>query len=173
MKNIELRLSMVWITILTTILSSCSPSVSTESVDVELKLSGEMLFEGANSLQYANESQLADLAGTVGTDSRALKKVIVSNVLIELNESSRPITESLLLQVVSDNQELITIGTLNPLTAGTQCILSLAENTSILPYLKDSGTTWVLDLNISEDYIDEMIVKGTLTLSVDYIPNKN
>jgi len=171
MKNIELRLSMVWLTILIMILSSCSPSVATETVDMELELVGETLFEGSNSLQYANKNQLSDLAATIGMDSRSLKSVVVSKALIELNELSRPITESLLLQVVSDNQELITIGTLNPLPEGKQFVLSLAENTSILPYLKDSGTTWVLDLNISEDYMDEMVVNGTLTLSIEYKPN--
>jgi hypothetical protein len=74
---------------------------------------------------------------------------------------------------VSDNKELVTIGTLNPLPEAAQLSLSLAQNTSILPYLKDKGTTWVLDLNIAEDYMDEMVVNAKLKLSVDYIPNKN
>ena len=173
MKTIELRFSLAWITFLAILLSSCGATVATETVNMELKLAGEMLFEGSNSLQYATDSQLANLADIVGTDIPAIQKVIVSNAVIELSDASRQITESLLLQVVSDNQELVTIGTLNPLPKGNQFTLSLADDTSILPYLKDSGTTWVLDLNITEDYMDEMVVSGKLTLGVDYIPNAN
>jgi len=173
MKNIELRFSIALLAFLGILLSSCGPSVSTETVDIELKLTGEMLFEGSNSLQYANGHQLADLAGTIGTDIAAIQNVLVSNVVIGLDDSSRQITESLLLQVVSDNHELVTIGTLKPLPEGNTFTLSLAEDTSILPYLNDEGTTWVLDLNITADYMDEMVVSGKITLNVEYIPNKN
>jgi hypothetical protein len=92
---------------------------------------------------------------------------------LNLDDSSREITESLLLQLVSDNQMLITIGTLSPLPSGNAMTLSLSEDTSILPYLKDDGLTWVLDLNINEDQMDEMNVLGTLSLTVDYIPSIN
>jgi hypothetical protein len=173
MKNIGLSFSFVLLAFVGMWLSSCGPAPSTQTVDIGLNLTGSMLFEGANSLQYANEGQLTELAGTLGTDISAIQNVAVSKVVITLDDMSRPITESLLLQIVSDHQELVTIGTLNPLPEGTQFTLSLAEDTSLLPYLKDSGTTWVLDLNVTEDYLDEMVVNGKLTLSVDYLLNKN
>lgn len=154
-------------------LFSCAPSTKNESVETELPLSGEMLFEGANSLQYSSEDQLAEIAGEVGVAEEYLRSVTISDVTIKLDDLSRPITESLLLQVVSDNQELVTIGTLNPLPEGQVFTLSLADDTSILKYLKDSGTTWVLDLNITEDYMDEMTIGAILILNIDYIPNKN
>jgi hypothetical protein len=172
MKTSQLRFSIVLSALLAILLSACGPSYTTAPANVELMLSGEMLFEGSNSLQYDGGSQLADLAEEIGTDISQIKNVSVSNVIIALDDASRRITESLLLQVVSDNQELVTIGTLNPLPEGNQLTLSLAEDTSILPYLKDSGTTWVLDLNITEDHMDELILKGKLKLSVDYTANK-
>jgi len=173
MKKIELSASVLLIAFFGIAVYACSPSVSTEKVKMELSLVGEMLFEGANSLQYSNENQLAEIAAEVGVDEEAVEGITVSEVTIELDDLTRPITESLLLQVVSDNQELVTIGTLNPLPEGQVFTLSLAETTSILKYLKDSGTTWVLDLNITEDYMDEMTVDGSLDLTIDYIPNKN
>ncbi len=154
-------------------LVSCGPTTKNESIEIELQLTGDMLFEGANTLQFSGENQLEKVGGTLSVDVDAIKNVSVSAVALELDDSSKEITESLLLQLVSDNQELITIGTLSPLPDGNDISLSLAENTSILSYLTDEGVTWVLDLNINEDHMDEMIVTGTLTLSVDYIPSNN
>ena len=173
MKSTSYQLSIIMMAILAVCLPACGPSTTTEAVDVELKLSGDMLFEGANSLQYSNESQLEELAAAVGSDIRSIKNVSVSAALLELDNSSRQITESLLLQIVSDNQELVSIGTLNPLPKSDQLKLSIAEDSSILPYLKDSGMTWVLNLNISEDYMDEMLVKGKLSLTIEYVPSNN
>ena len=173
MKNAELRFSIALIAFLGILLSSCGPSASTETVDIQLKLAGEMLFEGANTLQFSGESHLKELADELGAEIGDIKNVAVSSAVLNLDDSSREITESLLLQLVSDNQMLITIGTLSPLPSGNAMTLSLAEDTSILPYLKDDGLTWVLDLNINEDQMDEMNVLGTLSLTVDYIPSIN
>lgn len=154
-------------------LVSCGPTTKNESVEIELKLTGEMLFEGANTLQVSGENQLTKLGNELGVEASAIKNVSVSAAVIELDDSSKEITESLLLQLVSDNNELFTIGTLSPLPDGNNLSLSMAENTSILPYLEDDGLTWVLDLNINEDHMEEMIVTGILTLIVDYIPSDN
>ncbi|HKL40074.1 MAG TPA: hypothetical protein VJ894_05305 [Cryomorphaceae bacterium] len=154
-------------------LVSCGASTKNESVEIELKLTGEMLFEGANTLQVSGENQLIKVGNELDVEASAIKNVSVSAAVIELDDSSKEITESLLLQLVSDNNELFTIGTLSPLPDGNNLSLSMAENTSILPYLEDDGLTWVLDLNINEDHMDEMIVTGILTLIVDYIPSDN
>jgi hypothetical protein len=173
MKNIAFKFSFIYIALFAVWLSSCGPAVSTQPIEIEISLSGDMLFEGANSLQFVATDQLEAIAESLELDIAAIENVKVSNVLIELDEASRPITESLLLQIVSDNQELVTIGTLNPLPEEKALALSLAEDTSILPYLKDAGTVWVLDLNITEDYMAEMIVIGKLKLIVEYTPNNN
>jgi hypothetical protein len=154
-------------------LVSCGPSTKNESAEIELQLTGEMLFEGANTLQFAGENQLKEVSDQLGVEINAIKNVSVSDAVLKLEDSSKEITESLLLQLVSDNNELITIGTLSPLPDGNNMSLSLAENTSILSYLNDSGLTWVLDLNIKEDHMDEMIVTGKIDLTVDYIPTNN
>lgn len=165
--------SILFVVLIGLVLSACGPTVSEETVNVDMKLVGDMLFEGANSLQYSGDNQLAEIAKDLGVGAESVRGVNISAVSIELNEYSRPITESLLLQVVSDNQELKTIGTLSPLPEGSVFKLALAEDTSILDYLKDSGMTWVLDLNLNEDHMDEMEVAGKLSLNVEYNANQN
>ena len=173
MKNIDVRFSILLVSFFGLLLSSCGPTASSKTLDLDLRLTGEMLFEGANSLQYADENQLKDLVRTLDTEVSAIQEITVTKVVIRLDDSTKQIAESLLLQVVSDNNEMMTVGTLNPIPDEEELILSLAESPSILSYLKDSGTTWVLDLNIAEDYMDEMVVEGKLTVNVKYIPNKN
>ncbi|MCA1752185.1 MAG: hypothetical protein LC670_10415 [Flavobacteriales bacterium] len=86
-----------------------------------------------------------------------------------MSETQAAITESLLLQVVSNNKSLVTAGTLSPLTEDAASLdLNVAEDIDLMPYLSDEGCTWVLDLNLSEDFMDEMTVNGTLTLRVEY-----
>ncbi|MGB6035662.1 MAG: hypothetical protein WBG42_05305, partial [Cryomorphaceae bacterium] len=148
---------------------SCGPSTKNESVEIEIQLTGEMLFEGANTLQFSAVNQLKQVGEKLGVNKGAIQNASVTAAALELDDSSKEITESLLLQLVSNNNELITIGTLSPLTDGNDMSLSLAENTSILSYLTDEGMTWVLDLNINEDHMDEMTVTGSLTLGVEYI----
>jgi hypothetical protein len=173
MKNVLFKNALLWIAIAGTGLSACGPASTTASMEMELKLTGEMLFEGSNTLQYSGSGQLAELAGEVGVERASIRSVRVTSAVIELDGASRQMTESMLLQIVSDQNELTTIGTLNPLPGGNVLSLSLAEDPSILPYLTDAGTTWVLDINITEDHLDEFIANGKLELSVDYIPNKN
>ena len=154
-------------------LVSCGLSTENAPVEIEIEPTGEMLFEGANTLQFSGENQLKEVSDKLGIAESEIEEVLVSAAVLELDDSSKEITESLLLQLVSNNNELITIGTLSPLPDGNDMSLSLAENTSILSYLTDEGMTWVLDLNINEDHMDVMTVKGDLTLTVDYFPPNN
>jgi hypothetical protein len=70
--------------------------------------------------------------------------------------------------MVSNNESLKTIGTLSPLTDPGALKLNLAEKSDILPFLRDQGATWVLDLNISEDYPDALDLKASVSLRVEY-----
>ncbi|MCZ4410476.1 hypothetical protein O3Q51_16790 [Cryomorphaceae bacterium 1068] len=140
---------------------------------MDLALSGDMLFEGANTLQFSGESQLEVITSELNINSEALESALVSSAILTLDDPTRAITESLLLQIVSDNNELITIGTLSPLPEGNKMTLSLAEEPAILNYLKDEGTTWVLDLNITEEHMDEMNISAAVSLNVDYVPTAN
>jgi len=148
--------------------AGCGTNAVDESVTVDLHLSGEMLFEGSNTLQMTAETNLPEIAKKLSVDEANLKKIGVAEATLSMNVDEARITESVLLQVVSNNQGLITVGTLSPLVDPDALRLNVAEDIDLMPYLADEGCTWVLDLNLSEDYLDEMSVGGTLTLRVEY-----
>ncbi len=142
--------------------------LSTETKTIDLQLSGDMLFSGANTLQMPVQTTTQSLAGTLNLEESQLKNIGLNKATIRLTEEQKAITESLLLQIVSANNEMLSLGTLNPLPEGTEFELNLAEEVDLLPYLNDEDATWVLDLNLSEDYMDEMKVSGQLELNVNY-----
>jgi hypothetical protein len=129
-----------------------------------------MLFEGANTLIMANDSDLITLIEEAGLETNQVESVGLSQAKITLSSSDKSMAESLLLQIVSDNNELITLGTLSPLPEGAILALTLAEEIDLKPYLEDTGCTWVLDLNINSD-LDAMAVKANLKLIINYKAN--
>ena len=149
------------------ILAACSPSLTQMEIDKNLLLEGEMLFEGANTLIMANDSDLITLIEEAGLETNQVVSVGLSQAKITLSSSDKSMAESLLLQIVSDNNQLITLGTLSPLPEGAILDLTLAEEIDLKPYLEDSGCAWVLDLNINSD-LDAMAVKANLKLIINY-----
>ncbi len=151
-------------------LASCSAELSQLETEQNLLLKGEMLFEGPNTLTASSNTDLITLIEGAGLETGQVESVEVSKAIITLNAEGQSMAESLLLQIVSDNQELITVGTLNPLPEGKIMNLQLAEEMDLKPYLDDSGCTWVLDLNLNSD-ADQMAVKSKLNLVVNYKEN--
>ena len=151
-------------------LASCSSELAQLKVEKDLVLEGEMLFEGPNTLTANNNTDLITLIEGAGLETSQVESVEVTKAIITLSSDGQSLVESLLLQIVSDNQELITVGTLNPLPEGKIMDLQLAEEMDLKPYLDDSGCTWVLDLNLNGD-ADQMAVKSKLNLVVNYKEN--
>jgi len=149
------------------VIASCSADLSQIEVDKSLMLTGDMLFEGANSLTMMNDQDLISLIETDGLESDQVVSVGLSEAKITMSSGDQSIAESLLLQIVSDNNKIITLGTLSPLPEGKILNLKLAEEIDLKPYLEDSGCTWVLDLNLGGD-ADDMAVKSLLKLVVNY-----
>lgn len=147
--------------------ASCSAELSQLEVEQDIVLQGEMLFEGPNTLTANNDKDLISLIEGAGLENSQVESVEVSQAKITLSSNGKSMSESLLLQVVSDNHELITLGTLNPLPEGEIVNLQMAEEIDLKPYLEDSGCTWVLDLNLNSD-ADQMAVKSKLNLVVNY-----
>jgi len=150
------------------VLFGCASTAVNEEQRVSLEFSGDMLFEGSNTLQVPASLSPASIAAELGVPPAALKRVSVTEVLLQMKHDDAAITESLLMQMVSNNESLKTIGTLSPLTDPGALKLNLAEKSDILPFLRDQGATWVLDLNISEDYPDALDLKASVSLRVEY-----
>lgn len=150
------------------LLTACADVAIDEGYTVDLNLSGDMLFEGSNTFQQAAALDLGQLASHAGVEAERIKSVGVVKAELAMSEADAAITESLLLQVVSNATGLQTIGTLSPLSDPSALRLNVSESIDLKPFLADEGTTWVLDLNLSEDQMDEVEVSGTLTLRIAY-----
>ena len=151
------------------LLIGCGPTTSVEK-DISTVVSGEMLFSGPNSLQAPVSLSPASLAEDLSIQQDDLKSIGLSDIQVTLAEEQAEIAESLLLQIVSNNNEMMALGTLSPLEKGTNFTLNVAEETDLLPFIEDEGATWVLDVNLSEDIMDEM--KATVDLKIT-INHKN
>ncbi len=149
------------------IISACTSTVNTEK-RITTTVSGEMLFSGPNSLQGPVSTTVDALAGDIGIEPSDISNVGISAIQISLSEEQAEMAESLLLQIVSDNNEMVALGTLSPLQGGTTFDLNVAEEINLLSFMKDEGATWVLDVNLSEDIMDEMKATADLTLSINY-----
>jgi hypothetical protein len=148
-------------------LASCGTTTSVEK-SISTVVSGEMLFSGPNSLQADVSLSPASLAEELNIEASALKSISVSSIQITLSDEQAAIAESLLLQVVSNSNEMTSLGTLSPLEKGTRFDLNVAEETDLLPFLEDEGATWVLDVNLAEDIMDEMKATVDLTITIHH-----
>jgi len=146
---------------------ACTSNTRVEK-NISTTVSGEMLFTGPNSLQAPVSNSASALAEELNIDVADLSSIGVSAIEVSLLEEQAGIAESLLLQIVSNNNEMMTLGTLSPLEGGTSFELKVAEETNLLPYMKDQGATWVLDVNLSEDIMDEMQAIVDLTLTITH-----
>lgn len=138
------------------------------SQEVNLDFKGEMLFGGANSLQMAADVSLDDLAQKANTNVPNIKGIGVKSASITVNENQLDLVESLLLQVVSNNQNLISVGTLSPVDKAGNLELSIAQELDLLPYLQDEGCTWVLDVNLNTEDMLDLELAGNLTMLLEY-----
>ncbi|MGB0178214.1 MAG: hypothetical protein ACPF9D_13690, partial [Owenweeksia sp.] len=77
--------------------------LSTETQTIDLQLSGDMLFSGANTLQMPVQTTTQSLAGSLNLEENQLKNIGLHKATIRLTEEQKAITESLLLQIVSAN----------------------------------------------------------------------
>lgn len=151
---------------------ACQSTVSNSDQSVSFAVSGDMLFEGPNTLQGEGSLDLVTLAENIGAEPTAIKSVKASAAKVALENPQQAITESLLLQIVSNNMDLKTVGTLSPVPAEGILQLNMAQDLDLLPYMEDEGMTWVLDLNLSEDHMDVMKAKGDIALVIEYTESK-
>lgn len=158
---------LVFSILLSGLMMSCAKTTSTEKAILTV-LSGDMLFSGPNSLQASIDISATALAEDLNISASSLKSVDVSGIHISLNEQQASLAESLLLQVVSDNNEMTALGTLSPLNSGMDFDLKVAEEVDILPFLQDQGATWVLDINLSDDVMDRMEATAEILLTLNY-----
>lgn len=149
-------------------LISCS---STETKEYELKnlrVSGEYLFEGPNTLQGQSTINLKEIAENLNIDPIHIKSVYVGEASITFEpDSLRNAIESALVQWVSNDLELVSVATKSPLPDTESIALEVNQEQDILPYLKDESSTLVVDANITEN-MDFLEATVSFKLNVEY-----
>ena len=129
-----------------------------------VKASGEFLFEGPNTLQGPMTVTLDQVMEKV--EVAEIDRINMAGISLTFaDDSLRQEVESLLVQLVSDNLPLQTVGTLSPLGPDPKQILQVNKELDILPYLKDATTQLVVDANLVTD-MDEMEVYVAFEFSI-------
>ncbi len=150
--------------IIAAIAFSCSPS-EVKLVQAEpFEVSGEFLFEGPNTLQASNAFSAETLQKLAQSDA-APTSIKVTKATFQLNGLNAKTIESATLQIVSNNHDMISLGTVSAIS-GNEVVLNMAEETDVTNYLADEGATWILDVNLTQDY-DELYLPLQLEFAIN------
>ena len=148
--------------------TGCGSGESAEYTADQMIASGEFLFEGPNTLQGAFLLSTTDISKELSEEASQLAGIVPSSVTVTLpNDSIRDEIESFLVQVVSDNLPLVTVGTISPLAGGLEQQLAINKELDLLPYAKDASSTLVVDTNLKSDQ-DDLSVMVDIKLNVNY-----
>ncbi len=146
----------------------CSSPEQAESTTDTMTVSGEFLFEGPNTLQGEPAFRLAQLAQQLGTTEDKIKSVTVNQTQLTFeSDSIQANIESALVQLVSDQLELVSIATKSPIPGSGAVGMEVNSEQDILPYLKDASSTLVVDVNIKGD-MDFLEAKVDFNLTISY-----
>lgn len=133
-----------------------------------LTATGDFLFEGPNTLQGSFSVSNEDIAQELSISKEKILSVKLESINVQLpSDSAYKNIESLLVQVVNDAAPLVTLGTISPLTASQNQILSINKDINIAPYLHAKNSTLVVDTNLKSD-VDDLSVTVAIGLSVNH-----
>ncbi|WKK84341.1 hypothetical protein QYS48_19475 [Marivirga arenosa] len=154
---------------ISSVLLACSAPETVEYQSPSIEVEGEFLFEGPNTLQgKASEDILAQIASQNEITEENIKSIKLKSATISFfPDSLRTDVESALIQLVSDDLELISVATKSPLPQEEVISLEVTAEQDILPYLKDDSYTLVVDANISSD-MDYLSAKVSFEFNVEY-----
>ena len=147
-------------------LSGCQPRQTSPFQADTMMLEGDFLFEGPNSLQVGNPIKVEAISKALNLSAEP-SSVRLEAAAVSLASVREGLVESLTLQVMSKNHDMLTVAALNPVN-GNEATLQVAEETELLPYLSDEGAFWVLDANISADHEEVLQLPLTLQLTVTH-----
>lgn len=153
------------LTILVAVLAfACSPKEEKVVQPAPFEVYGEFLFEGPNTLQAPNSFSVEDLQALAQSDA-APKSIRVSGASFQLNGVDAQTIESATLQIVSKNHSMISLGTISVVDADV-VTLNMAEETDVTSYLTDEDATWILDVNLTQDF-DELDLPLQLEFAIN------
>ncbi|MFW5760118.1 MAG: hypothetical protein ACOCXH_03955 [Cyclobacteriaceae bacterium] len=160
------------IIIIVSFLFGCQSATEKEIESKKISLSGEFLFAGPNTLQSQEKMSLSPYANELGLESEEkIAEVNPASITVKFaNTKEAANVESILLQMVSEDLEMTSIGTLSPLPEGHNTVqLSVAPEMNLLPYLGDPSSIVIADVNLKED-MDALTIDVQMNLNFKYNP---
>lgn len=154
------------------ILYGCSQINEKEIESKAISLSGDFLFSGPNTLQSSEILSLPPYVEELGIDGEEnIVAVYPASITVSFaNAEEAANIESILLQIVSDDLEMTSVGTLSPMPEGqVQVQLNVSPELDLLPYLGDPSTVVIADVNLKED-MDALSIDMQMNLKFKYKP---
>lgn len=164
----------ILIATMTLLLSACA-STTQESTELNvMTTAGGPFFEGPNSLIAEYEVDMKELLSSEDYTLGDIEKIGIKNVMVELvEEDSTSMSDftSVSLSIVSANEPLTGIATLNPIESTDNVItLSSSEEADLSAFFKEGKFTLILDWDFkADDYRDEMSSKINMNLNLELL----
>lgn len=150
---------------------ACNPETKQANYTLE-NLSFEFegpLFEGPNTGQYTLEVQLDKVMEGLASETAKVRHARLNKAVIRPGEGSDfSLINSLVLQLASDDAEMMEIGVLNPVPEGSnEAELNASTEADVADFFNGKSFILVLDAGLKEDLYDNMILKGTFEFSLE------
>lgn len=155
-------------------LFSCT-STTTEKATLETTVSAYgPFFEGPNSLMVDYQLNMQDLLQKEGYSPQDIKSISINEIkvsLLDADSISMDAFSSAALSIVSSNEGMTSIASLNPVESSTNEITLISSDEADLgPFFNEGEFTMVLDWNFNEDdYRDELSSKINMNINVELI----
>ncbi|MDP2176100.1 MAG: hypothetical protein Q8K70_09360 [Bacteroidota bacterium] len=138
------------------LVSSCKQEQKTSELileNIEITLDGP-LFEGSNTAQCLVESPLDNFLVDNKFEKESLKEAILTELIIKTDDTSNfNLYQSITIQFVSENTEMVKVAVINPVPQNTNTItLKIAEEQKdIIELLKQEKIYIVADAILNSD----------------------
>lgn len=150
-------------------LNSCSPSTEQTTYKLEnitFEYEGPLL-EGPNMGQYTVTVNLPEQFE--GVEAGQVHKASLKSALITPGDGTDfSLLSSLVLQLASDDAEMVQAGVLNPIPEGSkEASLQPSTEADLTDFFNGESFILVLDAALKEDLYDNMQLKGTFEFNLE------
>lgn len=148
---------------------SCSPNTEQATYKLEnitFDFEGP-LFEGPNMGQYTVKVNLPEQLD--GVEASQVHQASLKSAAISAGEGTDfGLISSLVLQLASEDAEMVQAGVLNPIPEGsTEASLQPSTEAELTDFFKGESFILVLDAGLNEDLFENMQLKGTFEFNLE------
>lgn len=168
------RLKLPLIFTLIFVLVGCGNSESSEKdlliENIEIMAEGP-LFEGSNTGQALIEAPLSDFLNEHKLTNEQLNSAKVSEIVLTTDDSTNfDLFQSITLQIVSDQTDMIKLGLINPIEKNSQSLtLKIAEEQEkLIEVLKQDNVYIIADAILTQDTDSNIKIKCKINFKISH-----